>query len=79
VSPDRPPGHGGDQTPYSASHKPWLSLPAAPAKVLRTHHAIQAAEALALGPAWLDSGLVFTSTVGTVIVRVKMSSAGTWR
>jgi hypothetical protein len=47
--------------------------------VLRTHHAIQAAEALALGPAWLDSGLVFTSTVGTVIVRVKMSSAGTWR
>jgi hypothetical protein len=48
-----------------------LSLPAAPAKVLRTHHAIQAAEALALGPAWLDSGLVFTSTVGTVIVRVK--------
>jgi hypothetical protein len=35
--------------------------------VLRTHHANQAAEALALGPAWLDSGLVFTSTVGTVI------------
>ncbi len=27
----------------------------------------QAAEALALGPAWVDSGLVFTSTVGTVI------------
>jgi integrase len=44
-----------------------LSLPAAPAKVLRTHHANQAAEALALGPVWLDSGLVFTSTVGTVI------------
>jgi integrase len=36
-------------------------------KVLRTHRANQAAEALALGPAWADSGLVFTSTVGTVI------------
>jgi integrase len=64
VSAGRPRGRGGDPTPYGASHKPWLSLPAA--KVLRTH-ANQAAEALALGPAWLDSGLVFTSTVGTVI------------
>jgi integrase len=35
--------------------------------VLRTHRANQAAEALALGPAWGDSGLVFTSAVGTVI------------
>ena len=35
--------------------------------MLRTHRANQAAEALALGPDWVDSGLVFTSTVGTVI------------
>jgi integrase len=44
-----------------------IPLPAASAKVLRTHRASQAAEALSLGPAWVDSGLVFTSTVGTVI------------
>jgi integrase len=44
-----------------------IPLPAASAKVLRTHRANQAAQALALGPAWVDSGLVFTSIVGTVI------------
>jgi integrase len=39
----------------------------ASAKVLRAHRANQAAEALALRPAWVDSGLVFTSTAGPVI------------
>jgi integrase len=42
-------------------------------KVLRTHRANQAAEALALGPVWVDSGLVFTSTVGTVIEPRKLN------
>ena len=44
-----------------------IPLPAASAKLLRSHRANQAAETLALGPAWVDSGLVFPSTVGTVI------------
>ena len=35
--------------------------------MLRAHRARQAAEALVLGPQWPDTGLVFTSTVGTVI------------
>jgi hypothetical protein len=53
--------------PKSNKSRRTIRLPAASAKVLRTHRADQAAEALALGPAWVDSGLVFTSTVGTVI------------
>jgi Phage integrase family len=53
--------------PKSNKSRRTIPLPAASAKVLRTHRASQAAEALALGPAWIDSGLVFTSTVGTVI------------
>ena len=35
--------------------------------MLRAHRARQAAEALVLGPQWPATGLVFTSTVGTVI------------
>ena len=35
--------------------------------MLRTHRANQVSEALALGPAWIDSGPVFTSTFGMVI------------
>jgi integrase len=53
--------------PKSSKSRRTIPLPAASAKVLRSHRANQAAEALALGPAWVDSGLVFTSTVGTVI------------
>jgi integrase len=53
--------------PKSNKSRRTIPLPAASAKVLRTHRANQAAEPLALGPAWVDSGLVFTSTVGTVI------------
>src|SRR5215213_2825454 len=44
-----------------------MPLPGSSVRALRTHRARQAAEALALGPGWVDSGLVFTSTVGTVI------------
>ena len=53
--------------PKSNKSRRTIPLPAASAKVLRTHRANQAAEALALGPAWGESGLVFTSAVGTVI------------
>jgi len=53
--------------PKSNKSRRTIPLRAASAKVLRNHRANQAAEALALGPAWVDSGLVFTSTVGTVI------------
>jgi integrase len=53
--------------PKTNKSRRTIPLPGASAKVLRTHRANQATEALALGPAWVDSGLVFTSTVGTVI------------
>jgi integrase len=53
--------------PKSNKSRRTIPLPAASAKVLRTLRANQAAEALALGPAWVDSGLVITSKVGTVI------------
>ena len=53
--------------PKSNKSRRTIPLPGGSAKVLRTHRANQAAEALALGPAWVDSGLVFISTVGTVI------------
>ncbi len=53
--------------PKSNKSRRTIPLPATSAKVLRTHRANQAAEALALGPAWVESGLVFTSAVGTVI------------
>lgn len=45
--------------PKSNKSRRTIPLPTASAKVLRTHRANQAAEALALGPAWVDSGLVF--------------------
>ena len=54
-------------TPKTGKSRRTVPLPARSIKVLRSHRARQAAEALALGPAWTDSGLVFTSTVGTVI------------
>jgi integrase len=53
--------------PKSNKSRRTIPLPTASARVLRTHRANQAAEALALGQSWVDSGLVFTSTVGTVI------------
>jgi integrase len=53
--------------PKSNKSRRTIPLPAASAKVLRTHRANQAAESLAVGPGWVESGLVFTSAVGTVI------------
>jgi integrase len=53
--------------PKSDKSRRTIPLPASSVRALRSHRARQAAEALSLGPAWVDSGLVFTSTVGTVI------------
>ena len=53
--------------PKSAKSRRTIPLPATSMKVLRAHRAGHAAEMLALGPPWVDSGLVFTSSVGTVI------------
>jgi len=44
-----------------------LDLPAPMVASLRAHRARQAAEQLALGEAWEDSGHVFTTTIGTPI------------
>ena len=44
-----------------------LPLPALAVDALREHRARQAAERLAAGPAWTDSGLVFTTARGTPI------------
>jgi integrase len=53
--------------PKTARSRRTIPLPARSVKVLRAHRARQAAEVLALGPAWNESGLVFTSSVGTLI------------
>jgi integrase len=42
-----------------------LPLPGPVVDALRTHKAKQAADRLAAGPLWQDTGLVFTTTVGT--------------
>jgi integrase len=54
-------------SPKTGRSRRTVPLPARSVKVLRTHRARQAAEALTLGPRWPNTGLVFTSTVGTVI------------
>lgn len=53
--------------PKSSRSRRDISLPAYAVRVLRDHRARQAEERLAVGPYWEDSGLVFTSTIGTVI------------
>ena len=53
--------------PKSSRSRRTVPLPDISVRVLRAHRARQAAEVLALGPAWVEAGLVFTSTVGTVI------------
>jgi integrase len=53
--------------PKTARSRRTIPLPARSVKVLRAHRARQAAEVLALGPAWNECGLVFTSSVGTLI------------
>jgi integrase len=44
-----------------------VPLPPPCVEALRQHRARQDREHLALGPAWTDSGLVFTTTIGTPI------------
>lgn len=44
-----------------------INLPEPMVASLRNHRSRQAAERLALGPAWTDSGHVFTTTIGTPI------------
>lgn len=53
--------------PKSARSRRDIPLPAYAVRVLRDHRVKQAEERLALGPYWEDTGLVFTSTIGTVI------------
>lgn len=53
--------------PKSARSKRDIPLPAYSVRVLREHRTRQAEERLALGPYWQDSGLVFTSSAGTVV------------
>ena len=54
-------------SPKTGRSRRTIPLPARSVKVLRSHRVRQAAEALALGPRWPETGLVFTSTAGTVI------------
>ncbi len=51
----------------TARSRRTLNLPAPVVAALRRHRATQAAERLAAGEAWVDTGLVFTSTIGTAI------------
>jgi integrase len=44
-----------------------VPLPRSAVETLRSHRTRQAADRLALGPAWVDTGLVFTSEVGTAL------------
>jgi integrase len=44
-----------------------LALPASVVAALRTHRARQAQERLIAGPSWRDTGLVFTSRIGTPV------------
>ena len=53
--------------PKSTRSRRTIPLPGASVRVLRAHRTRQAAEMLALGELWVDSGLVLTSAVGTVI------------
>ena len=51
--------------PTSSRSRRDIPLPAFAVRVLREHRLKQAEERLALGPYWVNSGLVFTSSVGT--------------
>lgn len=53
--------------PKSGRSRRTIPLPQASLQALRQHRLGQAAERLATGPGWTDSGFVFTSTVGTVV------------
>ena len=51
--------------PKTRHSRRTIPLPALALDALREHRARQAAERLAAGPAWQDSGLVFTTAHGT--------------
>jgi integrase len=53
--------------PKTARSHRSLDLPGLVAESLRSHRARQAAERLSAGSSWQDTGLVFTTTVGTMI------------
>jgi integrase len=53
--------------PECANSRRDIPLPAVTVKVLEGHRRRQQAERAALEPYWEDTGLVFTTTVGTVI------------
>ena len=53
--------------PKTRHSRRTIPLPALAVDALREHRARQAAERLAAGPAWQDSGLVFTTAHGTPI------------
>lgn len=53
--------------PKSARSSRDIPLPAVTIKVLREHRTRQTEERAAVEPYWQDSGLVFTTTIGTVI------------
>ena len=53
--------------PKSANSRRDIPLPAVTVKVLEEHRKRQEAERAALEPYWQDTGLVFTTTIGTVI------------
>jgi integrase len=53
--------------PKSARSRRVIPLPAVTVKVLRQHRLRQEAERLAAEPYWHESGLVFTTTIGTVL------------
>jgi len=53
--------------PKTRHSRRTVPLPPPCVEALRQHRARQDRERLALGPAWTDSGLVFTTTIGTPI------------
>lgn len=55
---------GEPKTPKS---RRTLDVPSPAIEALRSHRARQAAERLAVGSAWRDAGLVFTTEIGTVL------------
>ena len=54
-------------TPKTRKGERYVTVSPDVLEVLAQHRAIQEAEAKALGDAWTDSGLIFTSEVGTLI------------
>lgn len=60
-------GHLVTADTKTARSRRAVNLPDELVATLQSHRARQAAERLALGPAWTESGHVFTSTVGTPI------------